>query len=87
MIEDIFLYLENQNVKYDLNKLYINSLFLELREFLKVFYKRYNLKKKTIVKIIYKYIAIHYFQAQGLDGFSKIIYQEIHQVNQLLKLE
>jgi len=52
MIEDIFLYLDNQNIKYDLNKLYIDSLFLEVREFLKLFYKRYTLKKKTILKII-----------------------------------
>jgi putative phage-type endonuclease len=72
MIEDIFLYLENQNVKYDLNKLYINSLFLELREFLKVFYKRYNLKKKTIVKIIYKYFTEKLHIQQKIIDISKL---------------
>lgn len=55
MDEDIYEYLDTQVLKYDLNKEYINELFLELRETLKVFHKKYKLKKKKIVKHIYKY--------------------------------
>ena len=72
MIEDIFLYLDNQNIKYDLNKLYIDSLFLEVREFLKLFYKRYTLKKKTIVKIIYKYFIEKLQIQQKIIDISKL---------------
>ena len=72
MIEDIFLYLDNQNIKYDLNKLYIDSLFLEVREFLKLFYKRYTLKKKPIMKIIYKYFIEKLQIQQKIIDISKL---------------
>ena len=57
MNSDINEYLNsNYNKIYKLDNLFIDNLFLELRNYLKTIkYKNYNLKKKYIVECIYKY--------------------------------
>lgn len=57
MNSDINEYLNsNYNKIYKLDNLFIDNLFLELRNYLKTIkYKNYNLKKKYIVECIYNY--------------------------------
>lgn len=52
---DIYNVLNNLDIEYDLNKNYINDLFLLVKKVLKPIYPRYMFKKKNIVKQIYKY--------------------------------
>ena len=47
--------LDNIEVNYDLDKDYINELFLLIRKMLRPFHKKYQLKKRNIVKEIYEY--------------------------------
>ena len=47
--------LNNLEVEYDLNKQYINELFLLVKKMLKPLSKKYLLKKRYIVKEIYNY--------------------------------
>ena len=52
---NIYKCLDSLDINYDLNKEYINELFLLVRNILKSIQPRYMLKKKYIVKEIYKY--------------------------------
>ena len=52
---DIYKCLDSLDINYDLNKEYINELFLLVRNILQNIYKRYLLKKQYIVEIIYNY--------------------------------
>ena len=52
---DIYKCLDSLDINYDLNKEYINELFLLVRNILQKIYKRYLLKKQYIVKTIYNY--------------------------------
>ena len=52
---NIIYCLDNIQVNYDLNKDYINELFLLIRTMLKPFHKKYELKKRNIIKEIYEY--------------------------------
>ena len=53
---DINEFLESQNLKYDLSFSYISNIFLDIKNYLQFLkYKRYKIKKKPILLIIYKY--------------------------------
>ena len=69
---DIYNILNNLDIQYDLNKDYINELFLLIRKILNNMYKKYKLKKRYIVKIIYKYFIEKMNINESVINISKL---------------
>ena len=66
-------FLNNYNVKYDLSHIYINNIFLDIKNYLLFLkFKRYNLTKKKIMPIIYNYFNKTLLILQSVINISKI---------------